>query len=199
MVAAAISFRELIAKVRAGEAGAAQELVERYEPAIRRAVRFRLAGSRLARFLDSLDICQSVLASFFVGASDGRYDIVEPEQLLKLLVAMARNKLACQSRAQHRQRRDVRRIEAAGTLNFGQFASDDPTPSQIVADEELIRDAERLFSDEERQLLALRKEGLEWAAIAERVGGAAEARRKQLARAVDRVARQLHLDDYGHE
>ncbi len=48
-------------------------------------------------------------------------------------------------------------------------------------------------------MLELRKEGLEWTAIAERLGGTAEALRKKLARAVDRVAHQLHLDDYCHE
>jgi hypothetical protein len=41
----------------------------------------------------------------------------------------------------------------------------------------------------------LRKEGLEWAAIAERLGSTPEAVRKKLARGVDRVAAQLHLDD----
>jgi DNA-directed RNA polymerase specialized sigma24 family protein len=111
---------------------------------------------------------------------------------------MARNKLACQARAQHRQRRDLRRLQG-GEVVFGLIAGDDPTPSQYVADQELIRAAERLLTDEERQLLELRREGLEWTAIAERVGGAAEARRKQLARATQRVAHQLHLDDYGHE
>jgi len=197
-MAAAFSFKELLARARAGQADAVNELVEHYEPALRRAVRFRLAGSRLARFLDSMDICQSVLASFFLRASAGRYDIEEPQQLMKLLAAMARNKLAFQARAQQRQRRDMRRLQG-GEVDFGQIAGDDPTPSQQVANQELICAAERLLTDEERQLIALRKEGLEWTAIAERLGGAAEARRKQLARATERVAHQLHLDDYGHE
>jgi hypothetical protein len=41
------TFRELIRRVRAGEEQAAAELVWRYEPAIRRAVRVRLRGPRL--------------------------------------------------------------------------------------------------------------------------------------------------------
>src|SRR5438309_2196398 len=97
------SFDDLIRRVRAGDQAAAAELVRRYEPAICRAVRFRLADSRLVRLLDSMDICQSVLASFFVIAAAGQYDITQPEQLLKLLVAMARNKLALEARAQQRQ------------------------------------------------------------------------------------------------
>ena len=52
------TFDELIQRVPAGDQGAATELVKRYEPAIRRAVRFRLADARLGTLLDSMDICQ---------------------------------------------------------------------------------------------------------------------------------------------
>src|SRR6266404_599838 len=96
------SFRDLLERVRASDQDAARELVQRYEPAIRRAVRFRLSDPRLGRLFDSMDICQSVLASFFVRAAGGQYDLQQPEQLLKLLVTMARNKLARQARAQQR-------------------------------------------------------------------------------------------------
>ena len=87
------AFEELIRRVRAGDPGAAAELVRNYEPAIRRAVRFRLADARLGSLLESMDICQSVLASFFVRVATGQYELETPEQLLKLLTAMARNKL----------------------------------------------------------------------------------------------------------
>jgi RNA polymerase sigma factor (sigma-70 family) len=191
------SFDDLIRRVRAGDQDAATELVKRYEPAIRRAVRFRL-GDALARSLDSMDICQSVLGSFFVRAAAGQYDLERPAQLLKLLVAMARNKLAMQARAQARQRRDYRREQAAGQ-DEELFVAHDPSPSQFVAGKELLEQAQKLLSAEERQLVELRKEGLEWGDIAQRLGGTPEALRKQLTRAVDRVAQRLHLDDYSHE
>ena len=56
-------FQVLLRRVRAGDEQAARELVRRYEPAIRRAARIRLVDTRLNRLLDSMDICQSVLAS----------------------------------------------------------------------------------------------------------------------------------------
>ena len=57
------SFRELIDRVRAGDEGAATELVRRYEPAIRRASAGSVCATRgVNRLLDSMDICQSVLA-----------------------------------------------------------------------------------------------------------------------------------------
>jgi RNA polymerase sigma-70 factor (ECF subfamily) len=188
------SFQDLLQRVRGGDQDAARVLVERYEPAIRRAVRFRLADARLGRVLDSMDVCQSVLASFFLRVATGQYDIAEPEQLVKLLVAMARNKLAMQARAQARQRRDYKRVQG-GAVEDKQLAADDPTPSQAVSGQELLDEAERLMSADERQLVEMRQEGLGWDAIVEKVGGTPEALRKKLARAVDRVAQRLQLDE----
>jgi RNA polymerase sigma factor (sigma-70 family) len=197
-MSAPATFQDLIGRVRVGDQDAATELVRRYEPAIRRAVRFRLADSQLSRLFDSMDICQSVMASFFIRAAAGQYDIEQPEQLVKLLGAMARNKLAFQSRAQGRQRRDFRRLQT-GPVSDEQFAESDPSPSQQAAGNELLEQAQRLFSPEEKELVELRKDGLEWNAIAERLGGTPEGLRKKLARAVDRVAHQLDLDDYSDE
>ena len=51
-----------------------------------------------------------------------------------------------------------------------------------------------LLGDEERPPLPRRLDGDEWAAIAEDEGCGAEALRKRLTRAVDRVAREIGLD-----
>src|SRR5881394_2394249 len=108
-----LPFDELILRVRAGDQDAATALVRSYESAIRRAVRFRMTDARLGNLLDSMDICQSVMASFFLRAASGQYELKEPDQLLKLLTAMARNKLKFQARKQRAQRRDVRRVAGA--------------------------------------------------------------------------------------
>jgi RNA polymerase sigma-70 factor (ECF subfamily) len=192
------NLADLIRRVRAGEEEAAAELVRRYEPAIRRAVRFRLGNARLGPLLDSMDICQSVLASFFVRAAAGQYELDQPDQLLKLLVGMARNKLAFQARKHHAQRRDVRRVRAVGD-DDGQLTAADATPSRKVAARELLVELQRRLSDDERQLVEWRQQGLEWAEIAERLHGSAEALRKKHARALDRVAQELHLDEAGDE
>jgi DNA-directed RNA polymerase specialized sigma24 family protein len=68
------TFRDLIRRVRSGDATAWDELVRNYEPAIRRTVGARLRNSRLRRLLDATDICQAVLLSFYVRVSLGRYD-----------------------------------------------------------------------------------------------------------------------------
>src|SRR5262249_17799191 len=108
------TFEALIRRVRGGDQEAAAELVRLYQPAIRRAVRVRLVDERLHRLLDSMAVCQSVLASFFMRAALGQFDLEKPEQLLKLLATMARNKLASAARKERTQGRDNRRVEAAG-------------------------------------------------------------------------------------
>src|SRR6516225_7135137 len=62
-------FACLIRRLRGGDPRAAEELVREYEPAIRLEVHCRLRDPRLRRAFDSLDVCQSVLASFFVRAA----------------------------------------------------------------------------------------------------------------------------------
>jgi RNA polymerase sigma-70 factor (ECF subfamily) len=187
------SFEDLIRRVRAGEQDAAAELVRRYERPIRRAVRFRLADPRLGAVLDSMDVCQSVLASFFVRAAGGAFELDQPEQLLKLLVTMACNKLAGQARKQHAARRDCRRVEAAGQAQE-ELLAPDPSPSVQVANRELLGEVRRRLSADEQHLMELRNEGLGWGDIAARLGKNAEALRKQLTRALDRVARELGIE-----
>jgi RNA polymerase sigma-70 factor (ECF subfamily) len=188
------TFEELIRRVRASDQEAAAELVRRYEPAIRRAVRFRLAGARLRHLLDSMDICQSVLKSFFVRAASGQYDLETPEQLLRLLAAMARNKLASQARRQGALRRGGgQTVAAAGAPP--QVAAPGAGPLREVAARELLLEVRGRLSADERRVLELRDDGHDWAAIADRLGGSADAHRKRLARALDRVSGELGLDD----
>src|SRR5580704_11799218 len=139
-----VDFQVLLRRVRAGDGQAAAELVRRYEPAIRRAARVRLLDTRLNRVLDSMDICQSVLASFFVRAALGQYELETPAQLLKLLATMTRNKLVNQVKSQGAARRNFRRLEAAGrghgdATNDGpeQIAGLAPTPSREIMAREM--------------------------------------------------------------
>ena len=67
------SFIDLVRRVRLGDQDAAADMVRRYESAIRYTVRFRL-DPRLRSTLDSMDICQSVMGSFFYRAALGQYE-----------------------------------------------------------------------------------------------------------------------------
>jgi RNA polymerase sigma-70 factor (ECF subfamily) len=186
-------FLDLMRRVRAGDQDAATELVRQYEPEIRRVVRVRLTDPHLHRVFDSMDICQSVMANFFNRAVQGQFDIEEPAQLLKLLVTMARHKLVDQARKEQADRRDQRRV-LSDPAHLEAVAATDSTPSQIVAGRELAVVVRDQLSDEERYLADQRAQGRDWAEIAAELGGTPEALRKKLARAIERVSRQLGLD-----
>lgn len=189
------SFVAWLDKVRAGDQAAAADLVRQYEPLVRRMVRLRLEDRGLCRVFDSMDVCQSVMASFFVRAAAGQYDLHNAEQLTKLLVTMARNHLISAARRQRQQKRDHRRLAPADSLE--RLASRESSPSQRIAGEELLSRLRQELSEEEQRIGELRRQGLDWAGIAAEMGGTPQARRMQLARAFDRVTRALGLEEEG--
>src|SRR5947209_19442786 len=109
-----LEFAEFLRRIRAGDALAAEQLVRRYESLIRREVRLRLHDPGLTRLFDSMDVCQSVMASFFVRAAAGQYDLEQPAQLFALLLKIARNKVALAARRHRAQRRDLGRVAGVG-------------------------------------------------------------------------------------
>jgi RNA polymerase sigma factor (sigma-70 family) len=190
------SFLELIKRVRAADPSAAVELVRRYEPAIRRIVRLQMRDPRLRRILDSMDVCQSVLASFFLRAATGQYDLNQPAQLLRLLAVMARNKVASQARTSYVMRREPPLFGAKDASTAA--LAPGPGPDHQAAWKDLLQEVRGRLSDDERRLADRRAERREWSEIATELGGSPEALRKQLARALDRVSHQLGLDEWRH-
>ena len=188
------SFRTLLRRVRAGDEDAAAEIVRRYEPALRRLVRMRLTDPRLTRLLDSMDVCQSVMANFFVRMAAGQFELETPEQLVKLLSVMARNRLLDHVAKQTADRRDLRR-RTEGEDALDDVVAVQPTPSQVATAKELLERVRGSMTDEERYLADQRALGRDWADIAGEIGGSPEALRKRLARAADRAARALGLDE----
>jgi RNA polymerase sigma-70 factor (ECF subfamily) len=190
----ATAFSVFVEKIRAGDAEAARELVRRYEAVIRREVRLRMDNARLNRLLDSLDISQSVLSSFFARVSEGRFEFESPEQLARLLISMARNKLAFQARMQRAKRRD-NRLTVDGRVEDLEVVSKGPGPSDSASVQDLYEEVRKRLSPEERRIADLWSEGWGWPEIVERLGGTLSARRMQLSRAIHRVSRQMNQED----
>jgi RNA polymerase sigma-70 factor (ECF subfamily) len=134
-----------------------------------------------------------VLGSFFVRVAAGQYDLDDPRRLAGLLVAMARRKAAWQLRRHHALRRDCRRLAGGAAVLDGVSAG--LPPDRIAAGRELLDEVSRRLTPEEWGLAERRARGQQWKDIAAEVGGTAQGRRKQLARALERVLRQLGLED----
>ena len=188
-----LEFEQLIGRVRAGDADAAAALVREYESAVRVAVRVRLSDPALRRQLDSVDICQSVLASFFFRAAAGQYDLHDPAQLVALLTKMATNKLAMHRRRHFRQRRDIRRV-AELVEGMADATSASAEPPRLAMGRELLERAYAMMDDEVREIAERRSAGEEWSQIAAQLGGTADARRKQFERAMDRIAAAFQIE-----
>jgi len=189
-------FRDLIRRVRAGEEAAAAELVRLHEPVIRRVVRLKLRlQPALRRVLDSMDICQSVLSSFFVRAASGQFELDQPEDLCRLLAIMTRNKVIDQGRKPH-VRHEEQPPDTAGPEERGSAAAD---PGRLAAGKDLLEQVRRRLSAEEHYLAEQRLLGRSWIDLAAEVGDSPDALRKKHARALDRVAHQLQLDEFHHE
>ena len=192
------TFHDLLQRIRQGDQLAAAELVRQFEPELRRVVRVRLNDPRLRRTLDSVDVCQSVLANFFVRVSLGEFDLQEPEQLLHLLMVMARNKLRDKARRQQAGRRDQRRLEVQEHGCLENLVAPGPGPDHIALGRDLLAEVHRLLTADERLLADQRAQGFEWAEIAARLGGKPDGLRKKLSRGLDRVVARLGLEVIDH-
>jgi RNA polymerase sigma-70 factor (ECF subfamily) len=142
------------------------ELIRRYEPAIRREARLRL-GSSLRPLLDSVDICQSVLGSFFVRAVAGQYKVESPCRLMRLLIEMTRNKI--------REKARKRRESSLG----GHEPISVENPIDPVVTRDLIDAFRKRLSEKELGLWERRRRDLSWLEIAAEVGGSSESVRQQ--------------------
>jgi RNA polymerase sigma-70 factor (ECF subfamily) len=187
------TFLDLIGRVRAGDQAAAAEVLRRFEPELRLAVS-RWLTYPLRRRLDPEDVCQMVLSAFFTRASRGRYELSSPGQLLRLLKAMARNRVRQQARALRALRRGGH-LRQADLAAAGDFRAPGPGPGQEVAQAELLRLFHGRLSPGECWLLEQRGLGRTWEELAAESGDQPDALRKRYRRKVARVARALGLGE----
>lgn len=188
------TFVALLARIQAGDTAAEEILFLKYDGPIRRAARMRFMHSRMQRLMDSEDIRQSVMRSFFQRMRGGALDVATPGHLVALLMDMTRNKVADQVRRLTAAKRggdeQIESIDAAQG-----HAIDEEAPEEQVMRQEISRMVEECLSDEERELIRLRKEGLDWKAIGEQCAASPEAIRKRYERMVTRITSEMGLEE----
>ncbi len=140
---------------------------------------------RMRRRLDSEDVAQAVWASFFRGP-------LEPDKFATLaelgayVEKMAANKVADVNRGQRRDRRDVGRDVGLDSEVAGQLMAADPTPSQIVSQQEEVSQFLRGRPDRHRRILELRSNG----ATFDEIGAALKLHPSSVRRVVSQYARE---------
>jgi DNA-directed RNA polymerase specialized sigma24 family protein len=187
------AFPDLLRGLRAGHPEAVLDLVRQYEPYLRRTLRRRLAGTPVQAIADSADLCQSVLGAFLIRFAAGELQVATPDELTRLLLAIARKKFARLRRREAAARRDRGRTVPLGSdPNIADERLDEP--SVVLARTELLSQLQSRLADAERELFHLRRDGYAWDEIAERLGEPAARLRKRFSRAVQAACRELRLE-----
>jgi RNA polymerase sigma-70 factor (ECF subfamily) len=191
-----MEFESMIAGVRAGDAESANKLVREYEKEIRRAIRIHLQDSSLKRVIDSMDICQSVMANFLVRASAGQFELDSPQKVVGLLVTMARNRLVDKKRQYHGRQRHPGGEQKNDSQMLANLPEAGPSPSRMMQGKELLDQIKRHMSPEEAELAELRALGLDWPEIGARLNAKPDSLRKKFTRAVDRIVEQMNVESW---
>jgi RNA polymerase sigma factor (sigma-70 family) len=153
------SIPDLLARIRAGDEGAARELLSRYESKVRLVVRRQLPKLLRSRF-DSLDFLQSVWGSFFRRVKTGPTDLQEEQNLIAFLAWAARNKVIDECRRAVSQKQDVhreKRLGLEGDLEPPRSPAD--TPSQLAQAQETYDRLRDLLPNDRRVILELKAAG----------------------------------------
>jgi len=185
-------FQEHLHQLRSGNEYAIAEFVARYEPYIRRSLRFRIVRASLQSAADSADVCQSVLGSFLLRLSAGEYVLQTEDDLRKLLTTIANNKFLEFSRHELAAKRD-RSITESWSERHEFATSHKQDPAEGIIFSEMQSHLAHRLSPQELELLQFRRSGKDWAEIAEQLQEDQTLLRKRYSRALNRVARELGL------
>jgi RNA polymerase sigma factor (sigma-70 family) len=154
-------FRILLRQVQSGSQEAIRELIERYAPHIVRAVRRKLSKAIRPKF-DSIDFAQAVWASFFA-APKNLVEFDRPEELIRYLAVLARNKVVDEIRRRMQtDKYNVNREESLddSALHFrATLAANGPSPSEVAVADELWERLLRGRPESYRRIIELRRDG----------------------------------------
>jgi len=146
-------FLALIERVRQGDTEALAELVKQYEPELRLAAHIRL-GSSMRRFMDSIDLVQSVHHSLLIGLRQQKFDISTPDKLLALAGLILKRKIANHWRhLKHQQKLDNSSDE---TREVDIILEEKEDPARLAQVRDQIKCLCRILNDTERRLVELR-------------------------------------------
>jgi RNA polymerase sigma factor (sigma-70 family) len=145
-------------------------------------------GSTYSSFLDAEDVVQSVLRSFLRRAGEGKFQLRDPAQLVRLLTQMARNKAFTALRREGR-RKSLMQDDELTDLTDPREASD-----ESVSRQELIELYRRHMGSAAWQVLQWRLDGYTWSEIARRTQESPEVLRKRLQRVLECLRENLPLE-----
>jgi RNA polymerase sigma factor (sigma-70 family) len=136
--------RSLLRAIRGGNDEAAAKLYRRYAKRLRALARAQ-SSHDLARREDVDDIVQSVFGSFFRAACQGLYDVPAGDDLWKLFVVIAMNKIRAKGNYHRAAKRDVR-------LTIGSEALEQASATELASEDEALASLELAVHEALEQL-----------------------------------------------
>jgi RNA polymerase sigma-70 factor (ECF subfamily) len=151
-----------------GSEHAATELFARYADRVRALARARCSPELAAR-VDADDIVQSVFRCFFQAARRGYYDVPASEELWRILLVIALNKIR-DARAFHTAaKRDVRLTARMDCRDVALDKLQGKTANQAFL-QVAVKEALGTLPAEQRRMVELRIQGYEVGEIAQKIG-----------------------------
>jgi RNA polymerase sigma-70 factor (ECF subfamily) len=172
----------LLQKLKDGHQSAATALYHRYAGHLR-ALTARQSSAALSARMDVEDIVQSVFRTFFRRVNIDHYEVPRGEDLWKLFLVIALNKIRNAATHHTAAKRDVRQTIHLDNATDGLATTSTPSDVDLTALRMVIDDAIATLPETSRQIVRLRIEGHEVAEIA--------ARASRSKRSVERVLQQF--------
>lgn len=166
------SDEQLVERCRQGDNTASRILFERYAQRLMGVARQRI-GERMKSRFDAEDVVQSVFRTFFTRLKKDQFEIGDGDDLSRLLVRITLHKTLRQVTHHRAGRRDPALEATPGPDSRDKLLtvmSREPNPETVLAFVDQLDHFLGKFEPEDRQILALRLEGLSTEEIATRLG-----------------------------
>jgi RNA polymerase sigma-70 factor (ECF subfamily) len=153
--------QDLVERCRTGSESAATELFNRYVSRLLGVAKRRI-GERMNSRLDPEDVVQSVFRTFFTRLKNDQFEIVEEDDLSKLLVRITLHKTLRQIAYHRAARRDPNQETPQGDVSRNdilQVMTKEPTPETVVTFIDQLDHFLARLSPEEQQILMMRLQG----------------------------------------
>jgi len=190
-----ISDASLLRRLRLGSEDAATQLYLRYAHRLRALARAQ-SSPELARRVDADEMVQSIFGSFFREASAGHYDVPVGEELWKLFLVIALNKIRAKGAFHRAAKRDVRLTVGDDDDRLGELPGkrDEAALGFLRL---TVNEALQQLPVTQRRMVMLRIEGHEVAEIAARTGRSKRTVERLLQDARKKLAYLLEEDGDG--
>jgi RNA polymerase sigma-70 factor (ECF subfamily) len=186
-----VTDASLLRRLKLGSEDAATQLYLRYAHRLRALARAQ-SSPELARRVDADEIVQSIFGSFFRAASAGHYDVPVGEELWKLFLVIALNKIRAKGAFHRAARRDVRLTLDGDPFDICAGLPEREDAAALAFLQLSVEEAMARLPASQRQMVTLRIEGYEVAEIAQQTGRSKRTVERLLQTARKRLAHLLH-------